>query len=70
MKRLAFFLVGAAAGFVGCFVLLYLSGLVLAHLGVQLYASEADQQRNFNVFLFVGSAAAVVAGILAARKAG
>jgi hypothetical protein len=42
----------------------YVCGLVLAELGIRLYHSEADQQRNFNIVVTVSVIAAIVGGWL------
>ena len=68
MRKAGFFLLGAVVGLVICFMVVYLSGVVLEYLGIRLYESEADQQRNFNVFLLVSAIASTIGGLLVAKK--
>lgn len=68
MKKAAFFVLGAIIGVVVCFLLLYVTGSVLEYFGVQLYESESDQQRNFNIFLAASAVSAIVGGYFFARK--
>ncbi len=54
MRKIVFFCLGAAIGSVLCFATVYLSGALFEHLGIQLYESEFDQQRNLNIaFIFI-----------------
>ena len=54
MKVAAYVLVGALAGFLIAIASVYLLGVTVEAIGIRLYYSEADQQRNFNVaFAFV-----------------
>ena len=58
MKKLGLFVSGFIAGVIVVFVFFYALGQGLEYLDIQLYESESDQQRNFNIFvvtsLFVG----------------
>ena len=51
MKRLALFVLGFFVGLVVVFVVFYGLGYILELFGIQLYESEADQQRNFNIYI-------------------
>lgn len=68
MKKAAFFLIGVVVGLVSCFFIIYLSGVLLEYLGIQLYESEVDQQRNFNMFLVISAIASIVGGLLFVKK--
>ncbi|WP_133510954.1 hypothetical protein [Candidatus Thiosymbion oneisti] len=68
MKKLALFLVGAIAGVLVCFIVFYISGLAFESLGIRLYESEADQQRNFNIFLISSLISFIAGGMLCAKK--
>ncbi len=68
IKKLALFLVGALVGVAVCWALVYLSGMMFEYLGVRLYESEAEQQRNFNVVLLLSAIAFLVGGVLATKK--
>lgn len=68
MKKVTFFLIGALVGIVVCFAILYVSGSVLENFSIQLYESESDQQRNFNIFLITSAISALASGYFFARK--
>lgn len=68
MKKATFFVLGAIIGVAACFLLLYVTGSVLEYFGIQLYESESDQQRNFNIFLVASAVSAIVGGYLFSRK--
>lgn len=68
MKKIALFFLGAMVGLIICFVVVYLSGTLFEYFGVQLYRSESDQQRNFNIFIVVSVASSLLAGLLLVKK--
>jgi len=68
MKKSIVFLFGALIGLILCFALFYTSGIIFENLGIRLYESESEQQRNFNIFLGASLIFALVAGILFAKK--
>lgn len=68
MKKVTFFLMGAIVGIAVCFAVLYLSGALSEILGIKLYESEADQQRNFNIFLIVSAISMLASGYLFVKK--
>jgi hypothetical protein len=68
MKKITYFIIGAFIGIVVCVAALYVSGLILESLGIQLYESESDQQRNFNIFLVLSSISALASGYFFAKK--
>jgi len=78
MKRLAFAAFGALAGSVVAWLLLLAGSHLLSLTGIQLYASESGQQRNFNLFLLAWLVFAItgawlgwrVVGLKASRFAG
>ncbi len=70
MKKVALFLLGTVAGFSFCFVLVYLSGMLVEHFGWVLYESEADQQRNFNIVMVLLASVALFGGWLCVRRFG
>lgn len=49
MRAFAFAAVGGLIGILLAAALIFLLSFGLGSLGVQLYASESDQQRNFNL---------------------
>jgi len=51
MRKTALFIIGFCAGACVCLLLILALGMLLSQFAIQLYASEADQQRNFNLFL-------------------
>ncbi len=68
MKKLGFFILGAILGVVACFLLLYATGSILDFLGISLYKSEMEQQRNFNIFLVVSAISAIISGYIFTKK--
>ncbi|HEY9100258.1 MAG TPA: hypothetical protein VIN38_15430 [Thiobacillus sp.] len=68
IKKLALFLIGSLAGAAVCWALVYLSGMLFEYLGIGLYESEAEQQRNFNVVLLLSAVAFLIGGVLATKK--
>lgn len=68
MKKFFFFILGAVVGLIVCFVILYSSGTLLEYFNIQLYNSEADQQRNFNIFIVASVIISVICGFLFAKK--
>jgi hypothetical protein len=68
VKKLVLFLLGASIGFALSFIAFYALGMTLEYFGVQLYQSEADQQRNFNIFLAVSIIFALISGFRFAKR--
>jgi len=68
MRKVVFFVVGAVIGILVCFAALYVSGSVFESFGIRLYESEADQQRNFNLFLVASVISGLAGGYFFARK--
>ncbi len=68
MKKVVFFLVGAFVGLILCFIALYFSGVMFEYWGIQLYNSESDQQRNFNIFLVVSIIVSFLTGLFFLKK--
>jgi ABC-type multidrug transport system permease subunit len=61
MRTIAFVFAGTLLASVFFGVVLFFSGLFFEKMGIQLFQSEADQQRNFNIafmvwmgFVFIG----------------
>ena len=52
MKKLLVFIAGLIGGFIIAATIVYLAGYLIDFLGYQLYESEQDQQRNFNIAAF------------------
>ncbi|PIE83147.1 MAG: hypothetical protein CSA09_03530 [Candidatus Contendobacter odensis] len=67
MKKFLLFLAGAVAGILVSFCLAYVSGYILENMGVILYKSESDQQRNFNIFIILGLVVSLIFGWLSVR---
>lgn len=68
MKKVLVFFTGGILGIIVSFLLLYLTGLGLENWGIQLYSSESDQQRNFNIFVVVCLLMSLVSGTVAVKK--
>jgi H+/Cl- antiporter ClcA len=69
MKAAAYSVLGALIGLCVTAAFVYFAGLVVDALGVTLYHSEADQQRNFNVALVIVAVSAVLGAWLGYRRA-
>jgi len=70
MKKILFLVVGVIIGFFLSLGLIYLSSILIQYFGVQLYSSEMEQQRNFNMFLFFSLSLSLLGGYLAYKKCG
>ena len=68
MKKILFFILFFIVGFVVAIALVYLSGLFAMELGIVLYESESDQQRNFNIAVAFTFLFAVFSGIFGSKK--
>ncbi len=68
MKKIGLFFSGVTVGLILCFFLVYLSGTLFEYFNIQLYESESDQQRNFNIFLFFSAISSFLTGLLFVKK--
>lgn len=68
MRKTVLFIIGFCAGACACLLVILALGMLLNHFSVQLYASEADQQRNFNLFLIAGLIFGFVGGFFALKR--
>ena len=68
MKKTGLFFLGVVVGLIISFVLVYLSGTLFEYFDIQLYGSESDQQRNFNIFLVVSVIFSFLSGLLFIKK--
>jgi len=64
MKTIAFAFLGALLGSALIWCLVYLSGFLLQEMGIRLYDSESDQQRNFNIVFVIWIVFTIVGGWL------
>lgn len=53
MKIITFTILGALFGTIFIGGIVYFSGYLFQTMGIQLYHSESDQQRNFNIAFIV-----------------
>ena len=67
MKRLIYALIGVLAGSALSFGIIFLLGYALQAVGIHLYQSEFDQQRNFNIFIVSWLISAIAGGWLGWR---
>ena len=67
IKTIIKFILGFIGGCIAAYLLTYAFGMIMNMVGVQLFDSESDQQRNFNIFLIFTLLVAVVTGYLATR---
>jgi hypothetical protein len=68
VRKTAFFIIGAIIGIAICWLLAYIGSQIVVYMGIQLYASEADQQRNFNIFIVANFVFAIVGGYFLSRR--
>lgn len=61
------FLVGTLFGAIFAFVIAYSFGSIMESMNIPLYDSEADQQRNFNIFLGFSVIVALVFGYIGTK---
>jgi succinate-acetate transporter protein len=67
-KKLLYILVGCILGTAAVFCLLYVTNFIVLEFNIRLYNSEAEQQRNFNVFLILWIIFVVSGGFLGFMK--
>jgi hypothetical protein len=63
-----FFFIGSFLGLVVSIVLLFMSGYILEYFNIQLYQSEYDQQKNFNIFLLLSLIISLLSGLFSVKK--
>ena len=68
IKNLLLFIGGFIITSVVYFVLVYSIGMALESFEIFLYASEADQQRNFNIVMILWLFLGLIGGWLFAKK--
>ena len=68
IKNLFLFIGGFIVASIAYFVFAYSIGMTLESLEISLYASEADQQRNFNIVIILWLFLALIGGWLFAKK--
>ena len=61
------FIAGSLFGVIAALVVAYSFGFLMDSMGVSLYSSESDQQRNFNIFLGFTIFLALVFGYLGTK---
>ena len=61
------FLGGFIIGAIIAFFIVYAFGYVMEAMQVRLYASEADQQRNFNIFIAFTLLVAIACGYITTK---
>ena len=67
IKTAAKFVGGFVLGAILAFVIAYAFGLGMEALNIRLYESEADQQRNYNLFIGFEFLVAMLTGFFATR---
>lgn len=68
MRKTALFIIGFCAGTCACLLVILALGMLLSQFSIQLYASEADQQRNFNLFLIASLIFGSVGGFFTLKR--
>ena len=67
IKVIVKFILGFVGGCVVAYFLTYAFGMLMNMIGLQLFDSESDQQRNFNIFIIFTLLVAIVSGYLATK---
>lgn len=68
MKKLLWFIVGSVSASAVFFLLIYALGMGAESIGIRLYESEADQQRNFNLVMAGWLLVSLACGAYLAKK--
>ena len=68
IKRLLWFFVGFLGSSIIYFSLVYIFGLALSNFEINLYNSESDQQRNFNIVMGTWLLFGIVGGWFLSKK--
>jgi uncharacterized membrane protein YedE/YeeE len=66
-KKIIKFIAGFFVGSLLAFSLTYLFGYIAGEMGIRLYESESDQQRNFNVAFVIWLIISIVFGYFASK---
>lgn len=67
IKIISKFLGGFIIGAIMAYFITYLFGYVMEMMQVRLYDSEADQQRNFNIYIAFTLFVAIVCGYITTK---
>jgi len=67
IKIITKFILGFIVGSITVFLLVYAFGYILETVGIVLYDSESDQQRNFNIVMVVWLMSSILAGYIATK---
>lgn len=68
MKKLIWFILGFALATLVYFALVYMVGIFAENFGFVLYENESDQQRNFNIVIFLWITLSAVAGVIVSSR--
>lgn len=67
IKKIIKFIIGFLVGSLIVFSFTYLFGYIVGEMGIKLYESESDQQRNFNVVFVLWLAISIIFGYFATK---
>lgn len=68
MRKVIIFITGFCAGTFVCALLILSLGVLSTQFSIQLYESEADQQRNLNLFVIASLVFGSVGGFLTLKR--
>ena len=68
MKKTVLVFLGLLAGIFISVAIIFLSGYILNYFGVQLYESEFEQQRNFNLAAIFVAVTSIASGVFVCRR--
>ena len=67
IKIILKFIGGFFTGVILVFIIAYAFGYIIESMGIVLFESESDQQRNFNLFIGITVIGAIFFGYLATK---
>ncbi len=67
IKKIIKFIIGFFVGSLIVFLFTYLFGYIVGEMGIRLYESESDQQRNFNIVFIVWLTISIIFGYFSSK---
>lgn len=67
IKKIIKFIIGFFVGSLIVFSSTYLFGYIVGEMGIRLYESESEQQRNFNIVFVIWLITSIIFGYFATK---
>ena len=67
IKKIIKFIIGFIVGSLIVFSFTYLFGYIVGEMGIRLYESESDQQRNFNIVFVIWLITSITLGYFSTK---